>query len=298
MELNQIKQFRTIAQTGNISKAAERLFIAQPSLSQTLKRLEDELGVQLFDRHGKKIVLNDAGRIFLKYCDEIALALDNAIRELAEYNNSIKKEISIVVESTTLVLLEIAEKMRRDYPWSLPHFYQDLTDDWDIRICSDISSDCGCPSEVVIVEPIGVILPKDHPLNSKKEIFKTDIADCDFLSLNPNENFYRIISHYCALADFKQNVTMYIDHPSTMQELLKRNFGIAFAPEYTWHSIYEGVMEFRTIADMPMKQFVHIIMNDQKHITKDKQICHDAIAGFYRDYVKNFRDDHCNTLHK
>lgn len=288
MELNQINQFRTIAQTGSISKAAKQLFIAQPSLSQTLKRIEDELGVQLFDRCGKKIVLNDAGKIFLKFCDEVTAAMYNAKRELNEYKDSVKKEISIVVDSTSLVLLEIAEKMRRDYPWSLPHFYQNPTDDWDIKICSDINHDCGCPSEVVLEEPIGVILPPNHLLVSKKEIFKADIADCSFLSLNPNENPAKIISHYCTLSGFKQNVTMYVDYPSAMQDLIKRNFGIAFAPEYTWHNIYDGVLEFRTVADMPMKQFVHIIINDQKHITKDKQICCDAIAGFYRDFARKF----------
>lgn len=78
MELLQIKYFRIIAETENISKATQQLFIAQPSLSQTLKRLEDELGVPLFDRKGKKITLNKAGRIFLKYCDEITASIENA----------------------------------------------------------------------------------------------------------------------------------------------------------------------------------------------------------------------------
>ena len=54
MELLQLKYFRVIAETENISKAAEQLYIAQPSLSMTLKRLEDELGIPLFDRNGKK----------------------------------------------------------------------------------------------------------------------------------------------------------------------------------------------------------------------------------------------------
>lgn len=55
MELLQIKYFKAIAETENISKAAGQLYIAQPSLSQTLKRLEDELGTPLFDRTGKRI---------------------------------------------------------------------------------------------------------------------------------------------------------------------------------------------------------------------------------------------------
>ena len=63
MELQQIKQFREIARTENISKAAETLGLTQATLSQNLKRLEDELGVQLFERVGKKLVINKAGEI-------------------------------------------------------------------------------------------------------------------------------------------------------------------------------------------------------------------------------------------
>lgn len=288
MELNQIKQFRIIAQTGSISKAAEQLFIAQPSLSQTLKRLEDELGFQLFDRCGKKIVLNGAGKIFLKYCDEIIQLLENAKIELAEYNGDVKKEISIVVESTSLMLLEIADKMRSQFPWSLPHFSLSSDNDWDIKICAAMGPDCGCPSEVVIEEPIGVIFPKSHPLASKKTLLKKHIENSEFLSLNPDTNLTQIISGYCSMANFKQNITMYVDFPSVMQDLLKRGFGIAFVPEYTWHRIYDSEFEFKTISDMPMKQFIHIILNEKKHITNDTRICYNAIVGFYREFAEKF----------
>ena len=71
MELLQLQYFRELARNGHLSKTAEALHIAQPSLSQTLKRLESEIGVPLFDRVGNRIVLNDSGRIFLKYTDEI-----------------------------------------------------------------------------------------------------------------------------------------------------------------------------------------------------------------------------------
>ena len=95
MELQQIKYFRVIARTENISRAAEQLFIAQPSLSQMLKRLEEEIGMPLFDRNGKKIVLNGAGKIFLKYADEVCQALENAESELREYGGAEIMDVNI-----------------------------------------------------------------------------------------------------------------------------------------------------------------------------------------------------------
>ncbi|MBP1560075.1 MAG: LysR family transcriptional regulator [Oscillospiraceae bacterium] len=288
MELNQIKQFRVIARTESISKAAELLFIAQPSLSQTLKRLENELGTPLFDRRGRRIVLNGAGKIFLKYCDEIVFALDNATKEISEYIGNEKSDINIWVESTSLIIPDVVDKMRKYYPWSLPHMYQGFCDDWDIKICSDICPDCGNLSTVVIEEPIGVMFPKNHFLALKDEIRKKDLEECDFLCPNQTDGLVGIIFDFCSKADFKPNITMYVESPWIIHELLKSGVGVSFAPQYTWHCYYNEQLEFRQVSDMPMRQFVHLIMNDKKYVTKNMQCCYDALVKFYREYAQKF----------
>src|SRR5580692_2741122 len=65
MELHQLRYFVATAECGNVSRAAERCFVAQPSLSQQLKKLEQSLGTTLFDRLGRGIALTDAGRALL-----------------------------------------------------------------------------------------------------------------------------------------------------------------------------------------------------------------------------------------
>ncbi len=66
MDLLQLKYFQVAAQLEHMTRAAERLSIAQPSLSQSIAKLEEELGVPLFDRQGRRIQLNQFGRVFLK----------------------------------------------------------------------------------------------------------------------------------------------------------------------------------------------------------------------------------------
>ncbi len=290
MELNQIKQFRVIANTESISAAADLLYIAQPSLSQTLKRLEDELGTQLFDRRGKKIILNGAGKIFLKHCDEIILSLDSAKKELNEYTGNRKIDINIAVDSTSLMIKDVAENMRRHYPWSIPHFYVGNNKDWDLKICSSMGPDCGSTSITVIEEHIGVILPKSHPLNALPEITKQDIAGCDLISLNQADNITKIILAYCQNADLQPNITMYVETPSIICDLIERGFGIAFAPQCTGYSYYNDKLEFRLIKDMPMRHYVHLVMNNKRLITQELQNCYNAIAGFYTDYSKNYNN--------
>lgn len=84
MELQQLKYFKTVANIGKISEAAEALFVSAPALSTSISRLEKELGVQLFDRTGNRIRLNAQGQIFLKYTNQIFSSLDNAKQELSQ----------------------------------------------------------------------------------------------------------------------------------------------------------------------------------------------------------------------
>lgn len=192
------------------------------------------------------------------------------------------------------MILEVAEKMRKQYPWSLPHFFQGFCDDWDLKICSDICPDCASPSKLVIEEPIGILMPENHPLASKSTIYRKDIEPYDFLSLNSYDGLTKNIAYFCSKAGFKPNITMYVESPLIMQELLKRNFGIAFAPFYTWHSYIGNGLVIKPVEDMPMRQYVHIVLNDKKHTTRNTQCCYEAIARFYIEYAKSFSNVQVN----
>lgn len=84
MELLQLYYFKVLAEREHLTRTAESLMIAAPSLSATISRLENELGVKLFDRVGRNIRLNENGRILQRYVNEIFDALQNAKTELKD----------------------------------------------------------------------------------------------------------------------------------------------------------------------------------------------------------------------
>lgn len=84
MELLQLRYFKDAAEIENFSKVAEKNMVPQPSISKTIKKLEDELGCNLFDRNGKKISLNDNGKYFYQHIFPALANIDEAVKRFPE----------------------------------------------------------------------------------------------------------------------------------------------------------------------------------------------------------------------
>ena len=106
MDLTQLQYFRTVARLENMTQAARELYVSQPTLSQSIARLEDTLGTTLFDRQKGKLRLNEAGRIFLNRIDRAFLEIDNGVNELLDYRTGHQSRI-VLASSMIDVFKEI-----------------------------------------------------------------------------------------------------------------------------------------------------------------------------------------------
>lgn len=119
MELRQLKYFQLASQLNSISKAAEQLHIAQPSVSVAIQKLEEELGVQLFNRGQRQITLNAEGRIFSQRVNDILASIDDSISEMKDLGKSPHSTIKIGVPPMIGLSLfpHIFAQFRKQYPW-------------------------------------------------------------------------------------------------------------------------------------------------------------------------------------
>src|SRR6202167_5179157 len=100
MELHQLRYFCAIADTGSFSRAAQQTHVSQPSLSQQIGKLEDELGTRLFDRLGRSVRLTELGKTFLPRARAVLHDLESARSDIVEKKTSITGPISIGVIPT------------------------------------------------------------------------------------------------------------------------------------------------------------------------------------------------------
>src|ERR1700730_7905478 len=118
MELHQLRYFCAIAETGSFSRAAQHSHVSQPSLSQQIRKLEDELGAGLFDRLGRKVILTELGRAFLPRAQTVLRDLEAARSDVAERKTSMSGPICVGVIPTIApyFLPPVLASFSRKYP--------------------------------------------------------------------------------------------------------------------------------------------------------------------------------------
>ncbi|QIZ08525.1 LysR family transcriptional regulator [Priestia megaterium] len=119
MELRQLEYFMALCEELHFTKTAEKLRIGQPTLSYQMKALEDELGVRLFDRLGKKIAITEAGEILLEHCKKVFANLKSATEQIEELQKVKRGKLVIGALSGDLSL--IASKVLNEFHAEYPH---------------------------------------------------------------------------------------------------------------------------------------------------------------------------------
>lgn len=237
MELLQLKYFQAVAKHENITKAAKELHISQPSLSITIKRLEDELGVPLFKRIGKNIELNQFGKVYLKHVDSILINLDNAKAEVLELYGIRNTQISLS-STATLFLTGLLREFLISYPnikmVQSIHNREDILNDLklgniDFAITSPPIQDLNVETINLMEEEIVVVVNKDHPLAHKKFIYLNELRNENFMELTENYSFRDTTNALYKAAGFTPNIVFEGD-TSILSELIDLKKAVVLAP--------------------------------------------------------------------
>jgi len=195
MDLKKILNFCTVYECGNISKAAEKLFCTQPALSKQMATLETELGYPLFDRHGKKLTINENGFIFYRFARNVINDYTLMKRELYLKNNENEHEVRLGTTNFigTFLLPSILAKFKEDYPLTPVNFIIDylpkITELLDKDVihfaivpdCSDFFSDNDYVFDPIAEDEFVLVFPPNHPLSNKEEVYLNDILEYPFL---------------------------------------------------------------------------------------------------------------------
>lgn len=238
MELLQLQYFKKVAELEHMTHAAEALNIAQPSLSKAISRLEEDLGVRLFERYNRQIKLNENGRIFLRRVNAVLHELQEAERELHALNqktdHTIRLSVTIPRVLPDLISSFLEEEPQvhfKQYVQSVPKMKEKLrSGELDFCISSVPIQDEDIEWQPLMTEEILLIAPPGHWLGTKSHISLYELRDEAFVSMNEGYGIRNLTDKYCQLAGFQPHIAFEGDEPGVIGELVNKGLGIAFIP--------------------------------------------------------------------
>lgn len=238
MDFHQLYYFKAIAESKTMSEAADKLHISQPSLSRALRQIEEETGVKLFDRKGRTLVLNDAGKIAL-HCANTALnALDRVSLEVKLYQRKKEQVVTLYApvpmgnNETILmnfkkqhpqVLLRVSDSKKSKYTEEIPH----------LIFFASPKLHQGSEYTLLGTEEIVLAVPEHSPYAQRESVALADLENESFI-LNPVGSLRNIIDGM--FQDVGITPHLYMENQSYMQilELVSRGEAITLAPSITW----------------------------------------------------------------
>ena len=245
MELRHLRYFITVADELNFTRAAALLHTAQPSLSQQIRDLENEVGVQLLERSNRKVALTEAGKVFLAEARVTLAQADRAVaraRHVAQQQNE-TVTIGFVPAAEVKVFPTILPRLRMHFPHvrvelrSLPTMAQEdalLANEIDVAFMRAPVRSAELVSEVVFTEPLMVLLPAAHPL-AKLDRIPLDALDGEaFISSDPlySGKLYDVVEDYCAKHGLRRNVVQIASNILLNLNLVGMGLGFALLPAY------------------------------------------------------------------
>lgn len=257
MEFLQLKYFQIVAKYEHITQAANELHISQPSLSKVITRLEQELGVPLFDRQGRNIRLNSFGKAFLKRVERIFLEVEDGKRELLDMSGLEQGRISIALTSLSLFpskfesFLENHPNIRfRQVLASTAEMRRQLEDGTiDLCISSPRIEGPGVVCIPLITEEIFLAVPKEHRFAGRESIELREASQESFISMERGFGFRDITDEFCRSAGFQPNIIFEGDLAGSLISLVNAGLGIAFFPNPSMRELSVQVPELIRISN-------------------------------------------------
>ena len=216
MTLTELKYIVALARERHFGRAAEACFVSQPTLSVAIKKLEDELGVQLFERGGSEVAVTPVGEQIVEQAQHV-LEQSNAIREIAAQGRDPLAgplRVGVIYTIGPYLLPHLVRRMIDDAP-QMPLLHQEndtvkllellRQGDIDVAIVADPFPDAGLVTQAVYDEPFIVAVPKHHPWAKRKKIRSEELKEQTMLLLGAGHCFRDHVLEVCPeLSRFSQ----------------------------------------------------------------------------------------------
>lgn len=241
MDLKQLRAFLTVAETGNVTRAAELLHLVQPAVSRQLRLLEEDVGAELFERERHGMVLTDAGRALQGYARRAMLELDRARAELGASADGIGGLVTLgLLPSTSeLVSSPLASAVAAQYPGirlRIAQGYAGTLRQWlasgeiDVALLYGVEREPGVLALPLVEEALWVVGLPSARLRPRQPVPLASLAGRPLVLPSGPHGLRTLIDHACAVANVELTVSVETNAMSLQKSLVLGGHGLTILP--------------------------------------------------------------------
>ena len=243
MELRHLRTIAAVARHGSFTKAAEDLYLAQSAISQQIRRLEQELGVEVFRRTSRSVELTAEGRVILGYAQRVLAEVDGLHCELEELTGLLRGQLRIggVYPTGPYDLFGMLADFRAEHPGVAIHMVED-TQDGVLEALRADELDCAFTAlnpdalgnefaaTLLWEEEIVVALPHGHPLSAREQVTFDELATEDLIAYRENSALRRRLERAMADRGLEPRNAFIFTEMGAVRGLASKGLGVAVIP--------------------------------------------------------------------
>jgi LysR family nitrogen assimilation transcriptional regulator len=298
MELSQLRTLIQVAELGSLSKAADRMHIAQPALSRQMRMLEAELGVRLFARHGRGMVLTEQGREILKHATRVMAELEEIRAAASDAGTPLTGRIAIgfpptVADIISVPLVAAFGKAHPQAELRLVGAYTGYLLDWlhrgeiDVAVLYDPHSARSLRSQPLLLENLFLIGPPEAGFSSARAIAFKELDGKRMLLPSTRHGLRTIVENCATEAHIALNVAVEADSYATLKDLVRHGHGWTILPLAPIHDdIASGRLTAAPLVDpVPVRRLVLSYPADRP-VPRLARFAGEAIGAIVSDQVE------------
>lgn len=287
MELHQLRYFVAVARTRNFSRAAERCRVAQPSLSQQIIKLEEELGERLFERTKRTVALTPAGEIFRAHAERVLDEVELAGESVREVSGMLRGRV-VLGALPTVAPYYLPSRLRtfsEAFPGIEVVVHEDTTDalvraamgkEIDLALLSLPVERAGLATEEFFEEPLLVAMPAGHRLASRRALTLDDLAEEPFILMQEGHCLAGQALQFCRLNGFAPRVSFRSAQIETVLAFVAEGWGVSIVPEMARKPDVQGV-RYRALGGM--KRSIGIVHREARPLSRAARTLVEFLRG-------------------
>ncbi|MET3293137.1 UNVERIFIED_CONTAM: LysR family transcriptional activator of glutamate synthase operon [Brevibacillus sp. OAP136] len=292
MELLQLQYFLAVARLEHVTEAARSLHVTQSSLSKTIQRLEEDLGVPLFDRSGRKLRLNEFGSRFLRRAERALFELEQGRQEIRDMTSPEHGTLELAV-TTASALPNILREFRKKRPYVQYHVQmlsmQEMVTllhrgEVDFCLSSPPIEEDDIECQIVFIDPILIAVPKGHRLANRSSVSLIDLKDEWFVGVKKGYGIRDFVDDVCHSVGFVPKYVYEGDEPARLSSLVEAELGIAFIPSTARNS--RGDIHYLQVENHEFVREIALLWHKSRYISRAALEFREVVVEYFEAISK------------